>query len=291
MHKQALYTSDRLICYNVNMLVNIRSLIGTILFVFLFSVISGGQSRSLYASSFEDNFYFSTHGSIFYFASDNGKQGADPAPVLPSIGITAAYKISGPLRIQFTEDIYFTNYEYNAERGYAMACNPENRSAFVLGFITGIQAAGYFPIGNNGMDIHVFGGPAADLRLITLAFGLNHPDDFTGDPETDAQMQTDAIRDYFWSKGRWFMPTAGAGINFAINEKYLLGFDIRAWFPVYRMWTDGQLPAIDGWRFGVGLRITPRKNAGSAADTGGAVDAVGTEIKTTEPEEPSRDTE
>ena len=228
----------------------------------------------MYASSFEDNFYFSTHGSVFYFASDNGKQGADPAPVLPSVGFTAAYKISGPFRIQFTEDIYFTNYEYNANLEYAMACNPENRSAFVLGFITGIQAAGYFPIGKDGMDIHVFGGLAADLRLITLALGLNHQDDFSGDLETDAQMQTDAIRDYFWSEGRWFLPTAGAGMNYPINEKYLLGFDFRAWFPVYRLWADKQLPAIDGWRFGVGLRITPRKNAAAAA------------TKTNEPEEP-----
>jgi len=207
-----------------------------------------------------DNLYFSTNGSIFCFAADNGKQGADPAPILPSLGFSAAYKILGPLRIELTEDLYFTNYEYNVTLGYAMACNPENRSAFALGFITGLQAAAYFPVGKNNVDIHVFGGPAADLRVVTLAFGLNHPDDYTGNLETDAQMQTNAIRNYFWSEGRWFFPVFGAGMNFPINEKFLLGFDIRTWFPVYRLWTDKDLPGIDGWRFGAGLRITPRKH-------------------------------
>jgi hypothetical protein len=106
----------------------------------------------------------------------------------------------------------------------------------------------------------VYGGPAADLRIVTLAIGLNHPADFTGDIETDAQLQTDAIRRYFWSQGRWFFPVLGAGMDFPINEKFLLGFDLRVWFPLYRLWTDKHLPAIDGWRFGAGFRITPRRD-------------------------------
>jgi len=32
-------------------------------------------------------------------------------------------------------------------------------------------------------------------------------------------------------------------------------------FTLYRLWTDENIPAIDGWRFGVGLRITPRKSS------------------------------
>ena len=205
-----------------------------------------------------DSFSWTTHGSILYLAADNGKQGADPAPILPSIGVSAAWNFWGPLRLEITEDIYFYNYEYNSTLGYAMACNPENRSAFVMGFITGIQLAGIFPINDNGISIRVFGGPAFDLRLVTLAFGLNHPSDFTGDIETDPQMQTDAILSYFWSEGRWFYPVFGVGMDFPVNESILLGFDLRCWFPVYRLWTDTDLPDIDGWRFGAGIRITPR---------------------------------
>ena len=227
---------------------------GLTVLLIIFSVIP------LKADSFAARLSWSVSGSIFYFAADNGKQGADPAPILPSLGAAAALMISGPIGIELTEDLYFTNYEYNTKHDYPMACNPENRSAFVLGFLTGLQATARFPISQNGIYTRVNIGPVADLRVVTLAVGLNHPDDFTGELETDAQMQTDAIRAHFWSKGRWFMFTTGAGMDFPINEKFFLGFDARIWAPVYRLWTDKDIPDIDGWRFGLGFRITPRKS-------------------------------
>jgi len=212
-------------------------------------------------AAFADDFHWAINGSIFILASDNGKQGADPAPVLPSVGGSFAWQFWGPLRVELTEDIYFTNYEYNSKLGYPMACNPENRSAFVIGFVTAIQLTGVIPIGDNGIAVRVYGGPAADFRLVVLAFGLNHPADFTGNIETDAQLQTEAILEYFWNEARWFLPVMGAGMDFPINEKFLLGFDLRVWFPLYRLWTDENIPAIDGWRFGVGFRITPRNTS------------------------------
>ena len=214
---------------------------------------------SLGADSFWDDIHWSYRSGLLFFSADNGP-GADPAPILPSGGFSAAWQFWGPLRLELTEDIYFANYEYNTALGYAMACNSENRSAFVMGFLSGIQLTGVFPIGENAA-VRVFGGPVADFRLVVLAFGLNHPGDFTGNIETDAGLQTDAIRDYFWNNGRWIFPVLGAGMDFPINEKFLLGFDMRLWFPFYRLWTDKALPAADGWRFGIGLRITPRKTS------------------------------
>jgi hypothetical protein len=209
------------------------------------------------SSVFGDSLQWAITGNILYFPADNGVD-SDPAPILPSLGGALSLQLAGPLRLEFTEDIYFTNYEYNSTRGYPMACNPENRSALVIGFITGIQVTGNFSLGDKGTVLRIFAGPSADLRIVALAVGLNHPADFTGDIKTDPQLQTDAIRDYFWSNARWFLPVAGIGMNFPINEKFLLGFDLRAWFPIYKSWTDKDLPAIDGWRFGAGIRITPR---------------------------------
>ena len=225
-----------------------------VLTFFFFSLLPLG------AASFVDNINWATGGSLFYFASGAGKQGADPAPIIPSVGFSCAWQFWGPLRLELTEDIYFTNYEYNTTLGYPLPCNPENRSTFVMGFLTGMQLTGFFPIGGKGTGVRVYGGPAADFRLIVLAFGLNHSSDFTGSIETDAQLQTNAIREYFWNKGRWFLPVAGAGMDFPLNEKFLLGFDLRTWFPIYRLGkADQHIPKIDGWRFGFGLRITPRK--------------------------------
>jgi hypothetical protein len=155
--------------------------------------------------------------------------------------------------------MYFTNYRYSYKLDRAVPAAIENRSAFVFGFFTGLQALARFPL-NDIVSIRAYGGPAMDLRVVTLAADL-HPDDFTDNPETDAKTQTDSVREYFWGDGRWFMPVLGGGADFSLNERFLLGIDMRVWFPIYRLWTGEDLPGIEGWRFGIGLRVTPRKAA------------------------------
>jgi hypothetical protein len=238
--------------YNVSMFAIIRRKSAVLLLVFLFPVIS------LNADSFLNSYQWSGMGSLFLLASNNGPT-ADPPAILPSVGFSASWRITDlPLRIEPTIDIYFTNYEYNTVYNYPMACGPENRSAFVIGLVTAVQLTGYFPIGKyRDIFLRVYGGPAADFRIVTLAFGL-HPNDLTGPIENNAQLQTNAIFEYFWGSGRWFMPVFGTGMDFPLNEHFLLGFDLRTWFPVYKLWNNDRTPAIDGWRFGVGLRITPR---------------------------------
>jgi len=208
---------------------------------------------------FGDFLQWSITGNILYFPADNGIN-SDPAPILPSLGFSLSFHLWGPLRLELTEDIYFTNYEYNSAFGYPMACNPENRSALVIGFLTAVQVTGYFTFGNT--VLRAYAGPAADIRLITLSPGLKYTNDFTGNIETDPKLQTEAIGSYFWSEGRWLMPVVGSGADFQINDKFMLGFDIRVWMPVYKLWTNDNTSGIDGWRFGVGLRITPRSSAG-----------------------------
>jgi hypothetical protein len=213
-----------------------------------------------------ERFSWSVEGSILYFPEDNGKQGSDHVTIFPSLGAAAALWIWGPLSVELTEDMYFQNYEYSFKQALPMACQPDNRSAFVFGFITGLQARADFSIIKD-INVRAYGGPAADFRAVSLAADL-HPSDFGGG-ERDAQVQTDAIRDYFCGKGRWFLPVLGAGMDFPISEKFFLGFDFRAWFPMYRLWTDEAIPPIEGWRFGLGLRVSPRK-ARAAASSGNA---------------------
>lgn len=209
----------------------------------------------LTAADFGDRISWSVEGSILYFPEDNGTAG-DPAPILPSLGAALALQMRSYLWLELTEDLYFTHYSYNYSLKRAVPAAIENRSAFVFGFFTGMQVLGRFPLGNFA-DFRIFGGPAADFRIVALAANL-HPDDFSGNPETDAKIQTAAVRKYFWEKARWFMPVAGIGMDFVVNEKFLAGFDMRVWFPMYRIAGDN-MPPIEGWRFALGLRISPRK--------------------------------
>jgi len=234
---------------------SMRLRISAIILIFLFPF------ASLSADSFKDNLHMAGLANIFVFAADNGID-SDPMPIIPSLGVSAAWRFMKYLQLELTEDIYIANYEYNLKLGYPTASSIENNYVLVIGFITGIQLTGVIPIKDKGMQIRIYGGPAADVRIVTIAAGLNHPDDFSND-ERNANRQADAVREYFWSEARWFLPTAGLGMDFPLTEKILLGFDLRAWFPVYKLWSSIETPAIDGWRFGVGFRITPRKKVGN----------------------------
>ncbi|MDR1100484.1 MAG: hypothetical protein LBL28_08400 [Treponema sp.] len=208
---------------------------------------------SMRADGFADRLGWSFQGSVLMFPEDNGNRGG-PMPVLPAPGGALNCVIWGPLSAEFSLDMYFTNYKYDFDWDRALPAEIEHRSAFVFGFLTGFHALARFPLGDKFV-LRAYGGPDMDLRIISLAADL-HPDDLTGIRETDAQMQTDAVRDYFWARGRWFLPALGMGADYRINEKFLVGLDFRTWFPLYRLWTGETLPPMEGWRFGLGVRVT-----------------------------------
>lgn len=213
-------------------------------FLFVFSVLP------LSAQGFGSKISWFMNGSVLFFPEDNGLH-SDPMPVLPSLGAGISYPFTDNFRAELTLDFYTTHYGYRLDRAVPLAI--ENRSARVIGSFLALQAAWYFNI-NSVMTIRAYGGPAADLRIVLLAAGLNEG----LDPLDEIRAETDSVRDYFWSKGRWFMPVVGAGLDFALNERFKIGVDMRVWTPVYRLWTGEDLPAIEGWRFGPGIRLTIR---------------------------------
>ncbi|MDR1655539.1 MAG: hypothetical protein LBR96_06020 [Treponema sp.] len=201
---------------------------------------------------FLDRFSWAFGGSIRIFPEDNGMRG-DPMPVLPVPSLSAAFRIWGPIHTELSLDVYYTHYGYDFELGRAVPYAIENRSAQVWGFLTGIGVQGRFGL-PKGFVLRGTGGIAMDLRIIAIAGDLNDVD-FTGD-EKDPGVQTDAIKDYFWGEGRWLFPFLGVGFDFPASSKFLVGLDGRVWFPLYRALTGEDLPPMEGWRFGFGIRIT-----------------------------------
>jgi hypothetical protein len=201
---------------------------------------------------FLDRFSWTFGGSILIFPEDNGMRG-DPMPVLPTPSLSAAFRIWGPIYTELSLDVYYTHYGYDFELNRAVPYAIENRSAQVWGFLTGLGVQGRFKL-PKGFVLRGAGGFAADLRAIAIAEDLNDVD-FTGD-ERDPGIQTDAIKDYFWSEGRWLFPFLGVGFDFPASSKFLVGLDGRIWFPLYRSISGEDLPPAEGWRFGFGIRIT-----------------------------------
>ena len=201
---------------------------------------------------FFDKISWFAEGSVLFFPEDNGLH-SDPMPILPSLGAGASYPITDIFRLELTLDFYMTHYGYSDVLNRAVPDAIENRTSRVIGFPLALQAAVYFNV-TPFMTVRVYGGPAADLRIVVVAAGLNEG----LDDMDDIRQKTNSVRNYFWSSGRWFMPVIGAGVDFTLNSRFRLGIDMRVWAPVYRLWSGEDLPAIEGWRFGPGVRLTIR---------------------------------
>jgi hypothetical protein len=200
------------------------------------------------AQSWREKLGLSFRGSVLFFPEDNGLE-SDSMPVLPSLGIAAGWPVLSVMRIELSLDFYGTYYAYSDKLDRAVPAIPDNRSSFVTGSVLGVQALASFAPGDS-VRLRVYGGPAADLRLCLTAGGLEGAD------RRDAGEETRDIAAWFWGQGRWFMPVAGAGMDFALTEKLFLGFDLRVWLPAWRLWNTETLPPVEGWRFGAGMRFS-----------------------------------
>lgn len=188
-------------------------------------------------------------GSILAILEDNGLEG-DPMPILPSIGVGCEFTLPffPVLDFEPSLDIYGTYYGYSYPLDRAVPYAIENRSSWVMGFVLGAPI-GYRYRLPNGFVLRGFAGPAFDLRLCLVAGGLE------GDDKKDASSQTSDIASYFWGSGRWIIPTAGFGVDFPVFNGLMLGAELRAWFPVYKLWSGEDLPAKEGWRIAAALRV------------------------------------
>jgi hypothetical protein len=99
-------------------------------------------------------------------------------------------------------------------------------------------------------SLRVYAGLTADFRIILTAEDLNEQD------MEEANRHTESTISYFWGQGRWIFPVSGIGVDFTAAAPYLIGLDARVWFPLYRLWSDETLPSIEGWRFGISIRVT-----------------------------------
>jgi hypothetical protein len=205
----------------------------------------------LRAEPFKDRLSWAFRGTVLAFPGAEGLE-SDPMPILPAAGALAACSFAGPFWAELSLDLYGAYYGYSEILDRAVPLAIENRWTSVWGFVAGLQGVVRFSL-TDGAGLRLYGGPGADLRLCVIAPDLN------GAEREEAARHTALVGDYFWGQGRWFLPVFGAGMDFAIGEKLSLGFDLRLWFPVYRLWTGENLPRLEGWRFGAGLRIAPHK--------------------------------
>ncbi|MCL1813996.1 MAG: hypothetical protein FWG29_10830 [Treponema sp.] len=201
---------------------------------------------------------WSVRGTLLLFPEDNGNSSA-PMPILPSLGGAAAYPFSDLFDIEVSLDLYGNTYDYDVILDRVVPANDEFRSAFVMGFVLGFQPVFSFNPKGDKFTIRVYGGLAFDLRIVFPAYGIEDSESHTNDknPHTGLNIgqARQKIASYFWGSGRFILPFLGGGMDFPITEGLDLGFDLRIWMPVWRIWSGEDLPFVEGFRIGIGFRL------------------------------------
>jgi len=193
------------------------------------------------------------NASVFLIPEDNGLEG-DPMPILPTAGVVLEYPLPYNLYLGSSYDLYWTYYGYSTTLERAIPVAVENRSALVIGNLLSFYGAYHMAIpaiSPGGLRLRFYAGFSIDARLCLIADGLEGAD------LEDASRQTAQVTSYFWSRGRWFFPMTGFGIDFVKIRRVWLGLDGRVWYPLYRTWSgDDTAPAAEGWRFAFGIRLS-----------------------------------
>ena len=210
----------------------------------------------LQAQTFFRDIDWSVMGTILFFPEKNGNQSA-PMPILPSLGGAASYSLSDLLALEVSLDLYTNTYDYDVTLERAIPANDEFRTAFVIGSVLGLQPVFRFHPGK--FTIRAYGGLGFDFRIILRASGLEDDERHSNNGVPDTGLNLGEARkevgSYFWGSGRFIYPFIGGGMDFPILESIKLGFDLRIWMPVWRIWTNEGLSFIHGFRFGAGIRV------------------------------------
>jgi hypothetical protein len=197
-------------------------------------------------------FSFSLGTAVVVFPESDELK-SDPMPILPSPHIALGFPIMSPgsttFGLEMSLDLYWTHYAYSEVLQRPVPAAIENRSSMVIGPILGLQFQGKTGIGPV-VFARYFLGASVDLRIVLIAEDLNERD------LAKASNETELTHDYFWDEYRWIFPFAGVGIDFKISPGLSFGIDGRVWVPLSLWRKSEEVSGFDGWRFGIGFRIT-----------------------------------
>ncbi len=167
-------------------------------------------------------------------------------PVVNTLGgsIVVSFAKGFFLTLQPALDLFWTNYELYEGRAVPTELERgEGNNAFVLGFLLDLPLTASYAF-NERIGVSGSIGTAFLMRASLAG-------DTTAAYETEMAANLAAIASYFWSRGRWFYPSASLRLEVFLQENFTFAFGARGFMPVFNSWTDN--PSF--WDEGI-LQIT-----------------------------------
>ncbi|MBL8966860.1 MAG: hypothetical protein JNG85_07620 [Spirochaetaceae bacterium] len=180
-----------------------------------------------------------------------------PPLVTNILGSGLAFPFAGDSLFAFepSVDVYWGYYEYSnrpTEIDYdpsrprrAVPTELGERDAFMLGLLLEAPVTATFRL---GPKFRMSGG---------LGLGFNLRVGFKAAAEAPNE-DVAAINAYFWSKGRFLMPTTLLRGEYLLTERFEFGFAARAFWPLFNLWAGEGYPLLDQAILGGALVIRYR---------------------------------
>jgi hypothetical protein len=185
-------------------------------------------------------------GLIFIGTSAPAPAATGPSIITPLFGVSLPMKLDGPFFIEPMVEFYTTHYRWT---GTAVApAAQETLDGFLtlgtlISFHGGVRYA-LSPVLTMGGSIGV------DLLL-------RFPIEFLSvDPNATAD--TGSAFGWFFGSARFLYPEARLFLRWQVTDAIGLVFNLRAWYPLFRLWDAQALPFPDQFMFAAGLGFAVR---------------------------------
>ena len=166
-----------------------------------------------------------------------------------SLGFALEYRLGGKGIVGFEPGLtVYSNYYTLSAAGKAVPSGAELRDVYMIGalldlpFLLELQPAPRFRMAAGaGLTLHLRAGikAAPDIGV-------------QGDTSDDkAVLQT--INSYFWSMGRFFLPSTILRFEYATEKKFSFGLAFKAYWPIFNLWAGEDLGFFDQMILGVAL--------------------------------------
>jgi len=142
----------------------------------------------------------------------------------------------------------YGNYYTLSAAGKAVPCGAELRDVYMIGALLDLPFLLELRLGPR---FHMSAGAGLTLHLrvgIKAAPDIGIQGDTSDD---DAVLQT--INLYYWSMGRFFLPSTILRFEYAAKEKLSFGLAFKAYWPIFNLWAGEDLGFFDQMILGVAL--------------------------------------
>ena len=178
-------------------------------------------------------------GLIYIGTTDPGASG--PSIITPLYGVSLPMQLSGPFFIEPMLELYTTYYQWTGTA--AAPASMESPTGFLtLGALLSMHGGARWAVS----PVLTVGGS------LGLDFLLRFPIEFLM-PDQNPAADTGSGFGWFFGAARFIYPEARAFLRWQVTDAIGLVFNLRAWFPLFKLWDGQNLPFPDQFMFAGGI--------------------------------------